>query len=125
MDDARTSLAEVKRNMATHTESVQTLETKLNQSELRREELEAELNNTQEVKNHLNMSSNKVGRGLIWGLSLPSVRLCVSAPLPWWRLSAAPSQLTQSGPLSRRGCVGCSERLPCWRLRRRMLRDRL
>lgn len=49
MDEARASLAEGKRNMAVLTERVQSLESDLNQSELRREELEAELNNTQEV----------------------------------------------------------------------------
>lgn len=60
MDEARASLAEVKRNMATLTERVQSLQGELNQSELRREELEAELNNTQEVKIISNMYPNKV-----------------------------------------------------------------
>lgn len=50
MDEARASLVEGKRNIATLTERVQSLESDLNQSELRREELEAELNNTQEVR---------------------------------------------------------------------------
>lgn len=58
-------------------------------------------------------------------LCLPSARLCVSAQPVLLRLSAAPSQLRQSGPLSRSDCVGCSERSPCWRRRRKMLRDRL
>lgn len=50
MDEARASLVEGKRNTATLTERVQSLESELNQSELRRGELEAELNNTQEVR---------------------------------------------------------------------------
>lgn len=50
MDEARASLMEGKRNTATLTEHVQTLQSELNQSELRREELEAELNNTKEVR---------------------------------------------------------------------------
>ena len=50
MDEVQVSLMEGKRNIATLTERVQSLQCELNQSELRREELEAELNNTQEVK---------------------------------------------------------------------------
>lgn len=50
MDETRVSLVEGKRSTATLTERVQSLQSELNQSELRREELEAELNNTQEVR---------------------------------------------------------------------------
>lgn len=50
MEEARASLAEAKRNMAALTEHAQTLQSELNDSELRREELEAELSNTKEVK---------------------------------------------------------------------------
>ncbi len=50
MDEARASVVEGKRNMATLTESVQNLQSELKQSELRREELEAELSNAQEVR---------------------------------------------------------------------------
>lgn len=50
MDEVRASSAEARRNVATLTERMQNLQSDLNQSELRREELEAELNNTQEVK---------------------------------------------------------------------------
>lgn len=50
MDEARASLVEGKRNMVTLTERVQNLQSELDQSELRREEVEAELNNTQEVR---------------------------------------------------------------------------
>lgn len=49
MDETRASLAEGKRNMVTLTERVQSLQSELDQSELRREEVEAELNNTKEV----------------------------------------------------------------------------
>lgn len=49
MDEARASLGEGKRNMSTLSERVQSLESELNQSELQREQLEAELNNAQEV----------------------------------------------------------------------------
>lgn len=49
MDASRASLAEAKRNTATLTERVQSLQSELTQSELRRDQLEAELNNTQEV----------------------------------------------------------------------------
>lgn len=50
MDEARASLVEGKRNMATLTERVQRLQGELSESELGREQLEAELNNTQEVR---------------------------------------------------------------------------
>lgn len=50
MDEARASVGEGRRNMAALTERVQSLQSELNQSELRREELEAELNSTQEVR---------------------------------------------------------------------------
>lgn len=50
MDEARSSLTEAKRSMAALTERVQSLQGELSQSELRREELEAELNNTLEVR---------------------------------------------------------------------------
>lgn len=49
MDGARASLAEGKRGMVALTERVQSLQTELTQSELRRGELEAELAHTQEV----------------------------------------------------------------------------
>lgn len=50
MDEARASLVEGKKNMAALTERVQSLQSELNQSELRREDLEAELDKTQEVR---------------------------------------------------------------------------
>lgn len=50
MDDARASAGEARRNVAALTERVQSLQSELDQSELRREELEAELTNTQEVR---------------------------------------------------------------------------
>ena len=50
MDEVRASLLEGKRNLVTLTERVQNLQSELDQSELRREEVEAELNNTQEVR---------------------------------------------------------------------------
>ena len=56
MDEARASLAEAKRNMTTLSERVQSLESELKQSELQREQLEAELNNAQEVRQRLETS---------------------------------------------------------------------
>lgn len=53
MDETRASLVEGKRNIATTTEHVQSLQSELHQSEMRREELEAELSNTREVCKHL------------------------------------------------------------------------
>lgn len=50
MDEARTSVTEAKRSMFALTERVQSLQGELTQSELLREELEAELKNTQEVR---------------------------------------------------------------------------
>lgn len=50
MDEARASLVEGKKNMSALTERVQSLQSELNQSELRREDLEAELDKTQEVR---------------------------------------------------------------------------
>ena len=50
MDETRASMVEGKRNMAALTERVQSLQSELNQSELRREELETELSNAQEVR---------------------------------------------------------------------------
>lgn len=101
MDEARASLAEVKRNMATLTEHVQSLQSELNQSELRRQELEAELNNTQEVKIISDVSPDNIFRvpDVLICMCLPFVRLCVTACLLCWRLSAASSQLRQRGPL--------------------------
>lgn len=49
MDEVRASFAEARRNLAALTERVQSLQSELSQSELRREELEVELNNAQEV----------------------------------------------------------------------------
>lgn len=60
MDEVRASSAEARRNVATLTERMQNLQSDLNQSELRREELEAELNNTQEVKIISNKHQPKV-----------------------------------------------------------------
>lgn len=101
MDEARASLTEVKRNVATLTERVQSLQGELNQSEMRGQELEAELSNTQEVKIISDMSQNTVFRGpdVLICTCLSGVRLCVSARLLCWRLSAAPSQLRLRGPL--------------------------
>ncbi len=50
MDESRASVVEGKRSTAALTERVQSLQSELNESELRREELETELNNTQEVR---------------------------------------------------------------------------
>lgn len=50
MDEARAAALEGRRSMAAVTECVQSLQSEMNQSELRREELEAELTNTQEVR---------------------------------------------------------------------------
>lgn len=58
-------------------------------------------------------------------LCLPSISSYVSAWPVLQRLSAAPSQLRQSGLLWRSGCGGCSERWPCSRLRKKMQSDRL
>lgn len=44
------SAAEARRNMAALSERVQSLQSELNHSELRREELQTELTNTQEVR---------------------------------------------------------------------------
>lgn len=53
VDATRGSLSEGKRNIAGLTEHVQSLQADLAQSELRREELEAELSHTQEVRRSL------------------------------------------------------------------------
>lgn len=50
LDEARASVGEGRRNMAALTERLQSLQSELNLSELRREELKSELNSTQEVK---------------------------------------------------------------------------
>lgn len=50
LDEARVSAAEARRNMAAVSERVQSLQSELNHSELRREELQTELTNTQEVR---------------------------------------------------------------------------
>ena len=50
MDEVRASHGEARRNVSTLTERVQSLQGELNLSEMRREELEAELSNAQEVK---------------------------------------------------------------------------
>lgn len=50
LDEARVSAAEARRNMAALSERVQSLQSELNHSELRREELQTELSNTQEVR---------------------------------------------------------------------------
>lgn len=50
MDEARAAALEGRRSMGSVTERVQSLQSEMNQSELRREELEAELTNTQEVR---------------------------------------------------------------------------
>lgn len=50
MDASRASLAEARRNTATLTERVQSLQTELTESELRREEVESELKSAQEVR---------------------------------------------------------------------------
>lgn len=49
-EEARTSVSEGKRNITGLTEHVERLQSELNQSELRREELETELSNCQEVR---------------------------------------------------------------------------
>uniref|UniRef100_A0A3P9BZZ5 Ciliary rootlet coiled-coil, rootletin n=1 Tax=Maylandia zebra TaxID=106582 RepID=A0A3P9BZZ5_9CICH len=49
MDASRASLAEARRNTATLTERVQSLQTELTESELRREEVESELKSAQEA----------------------------------------------------------------------------
>ena len=50
MDGARASLTDGKRGMTALTERIQSLQTELTQSDLRRGELEAELAHTQEVR---------------------------------------------------------------------------
>jgi len=60
MDDARASLVEGKRNMVVLTERAQSLQSELDQSELKREEVEAELNNTQEVKKMDHLPSSRL-----------------------------------------------------------------
>lgn len=49
MDEARASLSENRRNMALLTEQVQRLQSDVTHCEMRREELETELNNCREV----------------------------------------------------------------------------
>lgn len=56
MDEVRASSSETRRSMVTLTERLQSLQTELSQSELRREELEVELSNSQEV-DHLKETS--------------------------------------------------------------------
>lgn len=50
LDEARASAADVRKSLAAVTERVQSLQSEWNQSELRQQELEAELSNTQEVR---------------------------------------------------------------------------
>lgn len=50
MDEARTLAADARRTAAALSERVESLQSDLNHSELRREELETELTNTQEVR---------------------------------------------------------------------------
>lgn len=50
MDEARTSAADARRTAAALSERAESLQSDLNHSELRREELETELTNTQEVR---------------------------------------------------------------------------
>lgn len=50
MDASRASLAEARRNTANLTERVQSLQSELTESELRREEVESELKSAQEVR---------------------------------------------------------------------------
>lgn len=59
MDEVRASSSETRRSMVTLTERLQSLQTELSQSELRREELEVELSNTQEV-HHLKETSAQI-----------------------------------------------------------------
>lgn len=58
MDEARAALSEGKRNVVILTEHVQSLQSELEQSKLRREEAEAELNNIQKVR--ANICNNNV-----------------------------------------------------------------
>lgn len=50
LDEARASAADMRKSLAAVTERVQSLQSEWNQSELRQQELEAELSNTQEVR---------------------------------------------------------------------------
>lgn len=52
VDGLRASMSDGKRNIGVLTERVQTLQSELTQSQLRRSELEAELHNTQEVRSN-------------------------------------------------------------------------
>lgn len=56
LEEARASAAEGKRSSASISERIQSLQGELSQSERRREELEAELKNTQEVKEILSLT---------------------------------------------------------------------
>lgn len=65
MDGARASLTDGKRGMTTLTERVQSLQSELTQSDLRRGELEAELAHTQEVRGRERKNENERERLLL------------------------------------------------------------
>lgn len=145
LEEARASAAEGKRSSASISERIQSLQGELSQSERRREELEAELKNTQEVKEilstHLELNylclltwrsyririafASSTVQTAVFPLCSSLTSFCSSAQPVSQRPSAAPSQLRWSGPPSRSDCGGCSEPLPCWRRRRKTQSDRL
>lgn len=72
VDGLRASSSDGKRNIAALTERVQTLQSELSQSQLRRSELETELHNTQEVSERLHTWVMSLHGNVALNLNVPN-----------------------------------------------------
>lgn len=72
VDGLRASASDGKRNIAALTERVQTLQSELSQSQLRRSELETELHNTQEVSERLHTWVLSLRRNVALNVNVPN-----------------------------------------------------
>lgn len=90
LEEARTSAAEGKRSSTSISERIQSLQVELSQSERRREELEAELRNTQEVKRDAFIGC--CSRLIIWQKLQNQTCVCLQ---PSSNSSFSPRQLLQ------------------------------
>lgn len=124
VDSMRASLSEGKHAVETLTERMQNLQAELTQSQLRRQELETELADTQEVCVCVCVMKYNP-RTHLSSLTLFLCRPCACGQLLCVRHSIPYRQCRQSVCVWRSECVSCNGLWLSWRQRRRTQRDRL